>query len=71
MQTKYKNRQVEYEVQYESCAEDCFITSATYVDSGIELCDDELDKLQEQEVMAIDEAWFENQVGRAEYMMDE
>jgi hypothetical protein len=69
MNTKYKGQEVEVEIQFEPCVEDSFLVSGTYVDSGVELSEAELEELQGY--LDLSEEHFQHFLGRAEYMGDD
>lgn len=70
MTTIFNGREVEIEISFSRCIEDCFVENAWYVDTGEALTADELDVLQEQDRDLIDEAWHERAVGYADYLCD-
>ena len=60
------------DVQYGTEPEDCIILSATFVDSGDELTNDELDACMNDSNIAelLHSLWYERQIERAEHVAD-
>lgn len=64
------NRKV-INVKIEGESDDLQIMEAYFKDNGIALTDNELDKLQEENPDALYNLWFENQINKAEYLMED
>ncbi len=62
-----QGREVEYELEYASCYEDTFVGQAYFTDTHEELSVDQIDLLQDAVTDTIYDAWFEHQLGKADY----
>lgn len=51
-------------------SDDAYIAKAYYIESGIELNEDELDQLAHQYPEVVYDMWFNNKLGEADWLID-